>query len=106
MIKSGGENIYPVEIEQLLLKDPRIVEVSVVKLADSKWGEIPVAFIARNDEDLTADEVFTICKSNIASYKCPRQVYFIREKEFPRNSMGKIEKTVLEEKLETISCLN
>ena len=106
MIKSGGENIYPAEIEQLLLKDPRIVEVSVVKLADSKWGEIPVAFIARNDENLNADEVFTICKNNIASYKCPRQVYFIREKEFPRNSMGKIQKTVLEEKLETVSWLN
>ena len=101
MIKSGGENIYPGEIEQLLLKDPRIAEVSVVKRADSKWGEIPVAFVARNDEVLVEDDIFTLCKNNIASYKCPRQVYFILENEFPRNSMGKIEKTVLEQKLET-----
>jgi len=103
MIKSGGENIYPAEIEQLLLKDPRIAEVSVVKRADSKWGEIPVVFIARNDQDLAADDIFTLCKNNIASYKCPRQVYFISENEFPRNSMGKIEKTILEQKLETAS---
>ncbi|MDG1987668.1 MAG: hypothetical protein P8J18_06800 [Halieaceae bacterium] len=102
MIKSGGENIYPVEIEQLLLKDPRIAEVSVVKRADSKWGEIPVAFIARNDEDLAADEVFTICKNNITSYKYPRQVYFISENEFPQNSMGRIEKMALEQTLEVI----
>ena len=101
MIKSGGENIYPAEIEQLLLKDPRIAEVSVVKCADSKWGEIPVAFVARNDESLVAGDIFTLCKNNIASYKCPRQVYFILENEFPRNSMGKIEKIVLEQKLET-----
>ena len=53
LIKSGGENIYPAEIERVLLQDPRVVDAAVVRKPDAKWGEVPVAFVARRDD--TAD---------------------------------------------------
>ena len=53
MIKSGGENIYPAEIERVLLSDPRVSDAVVVRKRDAKWGEVPVAFVARRDERLS-----------------------------------------------------
>jgi fatty-acyl-CoA synthase len=49
LIKSGGENIYPAEIEQVVLKDVRVLEAIVVRAFDKKWGEVPVLFVVRND---------------------------------------------------------
>ena len=57
LIKSGGENVYPAEIERVLLADPRVGDAVVVRRPDAKWGEVPVAVVARNDERLTADEL-------------------------------------------------
>ena len=57
MIKSGGENIYPAEIERHILADPRIADAAVVRKKDARWGEVPVVFAARTDEALTGDEV-------------------------------------------------
>ena len=50
LIKSGGENIYPAEIERVLLQDPRVADAAVVRQPDAKWGEVPIAFVARHDE--------------------------------------------------------
>ena len=57
LIKSGGENVYPAEIERVLLADPRVGDAVVVRRPDAKWGEVPVAVVARNDQSLTADEL-------------------------------------------------
>jgi len=99
MIKSGGENIYPVEIEQYILADPRVADAAVVRKADAKWGEVPVVFAARLDEALTADDLIAACKGRLASYKLPKEVHFIDFDDFPRSATGKIQRHELEARL-------
>ena len=96
MIKSGGENIYPAEIERILLGDSRISDAVVVRKADKQWGEVPVAFIAKSDETLTEDEVETLCRDNLARYKRPKEAKFISLDEFPRSTTGKIQRHEIE----------
>jgi acyl-CoA synthetase (AMP-forming)/AMP-acid ligase II len=102
MIKSGGENVYPAEIERVLLSDKRIDEAAVVRKKDSQWGEIVAAFITRNTEGLTENDIEELCRARLASYKRPREVYFIPIDEFPRNSSGKIIRELLETRLKNI----
>jgi acyl-CoA synthetase (AMP-forming)/AMP-acid ligase II len=90
MIKSGGENIYPAEIERVLLADARIGDAVVVRKSDPKWGEVPVAFVARADDTLTDTEVDALCRGALAGYKRPKAVHFIRFEDFPRSTTGKI----------------
>jgi acyl-CoA synthetase (AMP-forming)/AMP-acid ligase II len=90
MIKSGGENIYPAEIERVLLADARVRDAVVVRKADAKWGEAPVAFVARADETLGLSDVEELCRRSLAGYKRPRAVHFIRFEDFPRSTTGKI----------------
>lgn len=99
MIKSGGENIYPAEVERVLLGDARIADAAVVRKADTQWGEIVVAFIARNDDSLDEAEVERICRSRLAGYKRPREIHFILMEEMPRSSSGKIVREGLEQRL-------
>ncbi len=99
LIKSGGENIYPAEIEQLLLASPRIAEAAVVRKRDEQWGEVPVAFVARADDSLTAGEVLDLCRGRLAGYKMPREVRFIHPEDMPRSTTGKVMRNQLEERL-------
>ena len=99
MIKSGGENIYPAEIERHILADPRIADAAVVRKKDARWGEVPVVFAARTDEALTGDEVIGMCRGKIASYKLPKEVHFVAMEELPRSTSGKIQRHVLEARL-------
>ena len=99
MIKSGGENIYPAEIERVLLSDKRITEAAAVSKKDPKWGEIVVVFVARNSDDLTATDIEKLCRARMASYKRPREVHFIPLEEFPRSNSGKIIREALERRL-------
>ena len=69
LILSGGVNIYPAEIECVLLADPRVGDAVVVRRNDVRWGEVPVAFIARRDESLTEADLVTLCRDNLAGYK-------------------------------------
>jgi fatty-acyl-CoA synthase len=101
LIKSGGENIYPAEIENVLLADPRIEDVTVVRRRDPKWGEVPVAFVARASEDLSAGDVLAMCDGVLARYKLPKEIRFIRSDEFPRGSTGKVQRNLLEDRLTT-----
>ena len=96
MIKSGGENIYPAEIERVLLADERISDAVVIRKPDARWGEVPVAFIARIDERLTETEVETLCRSKLAGYKRPKEVRFVALSDFPRSATGKIQRHELE----------
>ena len=99
LIKSGGENIYPAEIEQVLLASPRVAEAVVVRRPDPRWGEVPVAFVAPRDAGLTEDEVVALCRGRIAGYKIPKQVFLLPEAEFPRSTSGKVQRHLLEARL-------
>ena len=96
MIKSGGENIYPAEIEAVLLRDPRVDDAVVVRRADEKWGEVPVAFVARNDPSLEAEALTELCRRNLAGYKRPKEIRFVALDDFPRSTAGKIQRFLVE----------
>ncbi len=94
MIISGSENIYPAELEQVLIQCPGVAEVAVVGKPDTKWGEIPVAFVVKKpDAALMAEEIIAHCKKNLASFKCVKEVIFIEA--IPKNSLGKVLKKEL-----------
>jgi len=96
LIKSGGENIYPAEIERVLLQDARVAEVAVVRRSDPKWGEVPIAFVARRDPSLSVEDLQRLCRRELAGYKQPKAILFIEEHEFPRSASGKIQRQALE----------
>lgn len=96
MIISGGENIYPAEIENVLGGHPEIKEVAVIGQPSERWGESPFAIVVRKSDDLTEDAVLRYCESKLAKYKRPCGVAFIDS--IPRNPSGKILKRVLREK--------
>ena len=99
LIKSGGENIYPAEIEQVLLKDEWIIESVVVRRKDEKWGEVPVVFIVRGNDKLSEQDVFDRCHRELPSYKRPKAVFFIDKADLPRSTTGKIQRRELEARL-------
>ena len=90
LIISGGENIYPREVELVLYDHPAVVECAVVGVPDERWGESIIAEVIVNDEKICADELISYCKRNLASYKKPRQIIF--RDDLPRLSTGKINK--------------
>jgi long-chain acyl-CoA synthetase len=90
VIISGGSNIYPREVEEVLLRHPRVREVSVVGRADREWGEVVVAYIVG---DASADELDRLCLDAIARFKRPKDYVFIDA--LPKNNYGKILKTEL-----------
>ncbi len=96
LIKSGGENIYPAEIERVLLDDPRVADAAVVRRPDARWGEVPVAFVVRRSNEIGEADIDQICRSALASYKRPRAVHFIDEADMPRSATGKIIREELE----------
>lgn len=94
MIISGGENIYSLEIENVLLKTEKISEVAVVGVPDAQWGEVVKAYIVlRPQVTMDKEEVIKFCAQHLASYKKPRFVEFVEN--LPKNSMGKIMKVDL-----------
>ena len=95
MIISGGENVYPAEVESVLMTHPQIVEAAVIGLPSEKWGESPLAIVVRRDDTLSAGEVLEYCRGKLAGYKRPQAVEFVDE--IPRNPSGKILKRVLRE---------
>jgi acyl-CoA synthetase (AMP-forming)/AMP-acid ligase II len=100
LIKSGGENIYPAEIERVLFHDPRVAEAAVVRKKDARWGEVPVAFVASRDPSLTKDELLARCRTELARYKQPKDIVFIGYDEFPRSASGKILRHELEKRFD------
>jgi acyl-CoA synthetase (AMP-forming)/AMP-acid ligase II len=96
MIKSGGENIYPAEIERVLLADPRVADAIVIRRPDPRWGEVPVAVVARKDDTLTAADLLTRCRLQLAGYKQPKDVVFVTLADLPRSTTGKIQRHEVE----------
>ena len=101
MIKSGGENIYPAEIERVLLAEARVADAVVVKRRDAKWGEVPVAFVARTDDSLTEQDLYALCRQQLAGYKRPKEIRFIAVDDLPRSTSGKIQRHEVEGWLKT-----
>lgn len=98
MIKSGGENIYPAEIERILLADPRVEDAIVIRKPDARWGEVPVAFVACKDAGMTEADIEAACRRSLAGYKRPREIHFVKFEDFPRNTTGKIVRAEMERK--------
>jgi len=104
MIISGGENIYPSEVEGVLGAHPKIQDVAVIGVPDDKWGEAVQAVIVLHEgEQASAEEIASWCKTRMAGYKCPRAITFIAEADMPRTATGKILHRVLRERLATPS---
>ena len=96
VIISGSENIYPAEIENVLMDHPDILEAAVVGREDPRWGEVPVAVIAnKENHDLKRDQVLDWLDGKLGKYKHPRDVLFVDA--LPRNEMRKVMKNVLRE---------
>lgn len=89
MIISGGENIFPLEVENVLRMNEKIAEVSVLGVPDEYWGEsVQAAVVLRPDSKLTPEEIRTFCRGKIAGYKIPKKVYVWDE--LPKNTTGKV----------------
>lgn len=94
MIISGGENIYPLEIEKVILSIEDVHETAVVGMEDQKWGEVPVAFVVlKGNSTVTKEQILAHCKKHLGKYKIPKMIQFTNE--LPRNSTGKIQKNKL-----------
>ena len=89
MIVSGGENIYPAEVENALMSNDLILDAAVVGIPDEKWGESVKGFVViAENTSLSEDEIISYTRTQIAAYKCPKSIEFIEE--LPRNPSGKI----------------
>lgn len=88
LIISGGENIYPSEVEQVIARMEGIKEVAIVGKKDEVWGAVPVAFIVVENQVIQPDEVLAFSKKYLAKYKLPKAIYFIEQ--LPRNASNKI----------------
>jgi fatty-acyl-CoA synthase len=95
MYISGGENVYPAEVENVLARHPAVLEAAIIGVPDEKWGEVGHAFVLLRTgaPAITASEVIQFCRANLAGYKTPRHVSFVDE--FPRTPAGKIRKHML-----------
>ena len=97
MIISGGENVFPREIEEILYRNPKVHEVAVIGIPDPYWVEKVHAVVSlKKGVKATAEELIDFCKKNLAGYKCPKSVEFVDA--LPKNAAGKIMKRDLREK--------
>jgi fatty-acyl-CoA synthase len=98
MILSGGENIYPREVEEALYGHPAVLEAAVVGAPDPTWGEKVVAVVCtRPGQSVEGAELITFCRERIASYKKPKHVVFLDV--LPRNASGKVLKRELRDRI-------
>lgn len=96
LIISGGENIYPAEVENVLMGHPAIKEAGVCGMEDDTWGQVPVAFVVLK-KDVAIEEILEYCKGHLAKYKVPKNVYVVDA--LPRNASNKLMRRKLKELL-------
>ena len=94
MYISGGENVYPAEIEAVLHDHPQVADAAVVGVADERWGEVGLAFVVA--EGVTDEELVEWCRAHLARFKVPKSVRLVES--IPRNGMGKVQKDELRER--------
>ena len=96
MIKTGGENVYSKEVEDVLYMHPAVAEAAVIGVPDEKWGEAVKALVVPKDgEKPDAEEIISYCRKQIAGFKCPKTIDFIDD--LPKTSLGKVDKHRLRE---------
>ena len=95
MIISGGENIYPAEVENVIIGHAAVNEVAVIGLPDEKWGEIACAIVVGDETQTNEEDLINFCATKLSRYKLPKKVIFIEL--IPRNPAGKVLKRVLRE---------
>jgi acyl-CoA synthetase (AMP-forming)/AMP-acid ligase II len=94
MIITGGENVYSIEVENILYTHPSVLEAAVIGIPDEEWGENVIAFIVRKEgKKVTEDEIIKFCKTRLTSYKVPKFVIFLED--LPKLGSGKISKKKL-----------
>ena len=94
MIISGGENVYPAEVENAIFDHPKVADVAVIGVPDEKWGEtVKACVVMKPDESLSEDEVIEWTRNKIAKFKCPKSVDFLET--LPRNPSGKVLRRLL-----------
>ncbi len=100
MFISGGENVYPAEVEAAIHRHDAVAEAAVIGVEDDQWGEVGAAFVALHEgHTLTDDELIAHCRSQLAKYKVPKHVRVLDE--LPKGHSGKIQKTALRERFDT-----
>jgi acyl-CoA synthetase (AMP-forming)/AMP-acid ligase II len=100
MIISGGENIYPSEVESVLAAHPAVQDVAVVGLPDAKWGEaVHAVIVLRPGQTADAKAMEDWCRERMAGFKRPRGYRFVSESELPRTATGKIQHRVLRDRM-------
>jgi acyl-CoA synthetase (AMP-forming)/AMP-acid ligase II len=91
MIVTGGENVYPAEVELVLMQHPEVFETAVLGLPDDKWGErVHAVVVLEPSGSATVDALRAFCREHLAGYKIPKTIQFI--KALPRNAIGKVVK--------------
>jgi acyl-CoA synthetase (AMP-forming)/AMP-acid ligase II len=100
LIITGGEHVYPSEVEKVIGSHPGVFDVAIVGLPHEKWGEAVTAFVIPQDlNDLpTEEEIIAFCRDKMAGYKRPKAVHFIPQEEMPRTGSGKILHRALRER--------
>ncbi|MGQ9653886.1 MAG: long-chain-fatty-acid--CoA ligase [Thermodesulfobacteriota bacterium] len=97
MIITGGENVYSIEVENVLYSHPKVMEAAVFGVPDEKWGEaVKAAVVLRPGETATQEEIIDFCKEHLASYKTPKSIQFLDE--LPKTGSGKIAKRLLRDR--------
>ncbi len=97
MILVSGFNVYPNEVEDVVVTHPGVLEVAAVAQADEKSGEVVAIFVVRKDPSLTADQIIEHCRTDLTGYKIPKHVYF--KNELPKTNVGKILRRALRDEL-------
>jgi acyl-CoA synthetase (AMP-forming)/AMP-acid ligase II len=96
LIKTGGENVYPAEVEHAIAGHPGVQEVCAYGVPDERWGEtVKVAVVAAPGSTVSADEVVARCREHLAGFKVPRYVQFLDAADIPRSTTGKLQRHVL-----------
>ena len=94
MIKTGGENVYSKEVEDVLYTHPDVLEATIIGVPDETWGEMVKALVVlKGEKQITEEEVITSCKKELAGFKCPKTVLFVDS--LPKTAMGKVDKPAL-----------
>jgi acyl-CoA synthetase (AMP-forming)/AMP-acid ligase II len=97
MYISGGENVYPAEIERVLRQHSAIEDIAVIGIPDETWGEVGCAVvIAKPGEAVKPEDLIGFCEGQLARYKWPRKIIFTDQ--FPRTALGKVRKTILRQR--------